>query len=164
MPDVSLRELPLTTLDGTQTSLAELGDGATLVVNVASRCGLTPQYASLERLAAEYAERGLTVLGIPCNQFAGQEPGTADEIQEFCSTSYGVSFPLLEKSDVNGADRHALFDTLSAAPDAEGYSGDVRWNFEKWIIGRDGQVVARFKPKTDPESPEVLAALAAALS
>ena len=160
-PTISLRDLALTGLDGTPTSLAALGDGPTLVVNVASRCGLTPQYTALERLAETYGPRGLSVVGVPCNQFGGQEPGTSEQIQEFCSTSYGVTFPLLAKADVNGADRHPLFDALTEAVDAEGYTGDVRWNFEKWLVGRDGTVLARFKPKTDPEAPEVIEAISA---
>jgi glutathione peroxidase len=162
-PTVSLRDLALTGLDGTPTSLAALGDGPTLIVNVASKCGLTPQYTALERLAETYGPRGLSVVGVPCNQFGGQEPGTAEVIQEFCSTSYGVTFPLLEKVDVNGPDRHPLFDALTDAVDAEGYAGDVRWNFEKWLIGSDGTVLARFKPKTDPEAPEVIEAITSAL-
>jgi glutathione peroxidase len=161
---LSLRDVPLTAIDGTPTSLAALGDGATLLVNVASRCGLTPQYVGLERIAERYAARGLTVVGVPCNQFGEQEPGSAEEITAFCSSTYGVTFPLLEKTDVNGPDRHPLFDTLTEVAGADGYTGDVRWNFEKWVIDADGTVVARFKPKTDPEAPEVLAALDAVLA
>ena len=160
----SLRDLPLTTIDGTPTSLAALGNGPTLVVNVASQCGLTPQYVGLERIAQRYAARGLTVVGVPCNQFGAQEPGSAAEISAFCSETYGVTFPLLEKAQVNGADRHPLFATLTGVEDADGYTGDVRWNFEKWVIAADGTVVARFAPKTDPEAPEVLAALDHALA
>ncbi len=162
-PTVSLRDLGLTGLDGTPTSLAALGDGPTLIVNVASKCGLTPQYTALERLAETYGPRGLSVVGFPCNQFGGQEPGTAEVIREFCSASYGVTFPLLEKADVNGPDRHPLFDALTDAVDAEGYAGEVRWNFEKWLVGSDGTVLARFKPKTDPEAPEVIEAIRCAL-
>ncbi|MBN7300048.1 glutathione peroxidase, partial [Mycobacteroides abscessus] len=113
-------------------------DNAVLVVNVASKCGLTPQYAALEKLASDYADRGLTVLGVPCNQFMGQEPGTAEEIREFCSSTYGVSFPLLEKADVNGDNRHPLYAELIKTADAEGTAGDVQWNFEKFLIARDG--------------------------
>ena len=132
----SVTDIALTTLDGKPTTLAELSDGATLVVNVASKCGLTPQYAALEKLAQDYGDRGLTVVGVPCNQFMGQEPGTADEIQEFCWTTYGVTFPLLEKTDVNGADRHPLYAELTKAADAEGESGDIQWNFEKFLRAR----------------------------
>ncbi|MEU4269703.1 glutathione peroxidase [Streptomyces sp. NPDC026092] len=160
---MSLYDIPLRTLSGDPTSLADYRDQAVLVVNVASKCGLTPQYAGLERLQKEYGERGFTVLGVPCNQFLGQEPGSAEEIQTFCSTSYGVTFPLLEKTDVNGADRHPLYAELTKVADAEGESGDVQWNFEKFLIGRDGQVT-RFRPRTEPEAPEVVAAIEALLS
>ncbi|WP_030166168.1 glutathione peroxidase [Spirillospora albida] len=132
---------------------------AVLIVNVASKCGLTPQYAGLERLQERYAERGFTVLGVPCNQFLGQEPGTPDEIAEFCSATYGVTFPLTEKVEVNGENRHPLYDRLVDAPDAEGHTGDIRWNFEKFLIGPDGAVAARFAPQVEPESAEVIAAI-----
>ncbi|MGB2569666.1 glutathione peroxidase [Micromonospora citrea] len=130
---------------------------ALLVVNVASRCGLTPQYAGLEQLHREYADRGLVVLGVPCNQFAGQEPGTADEIGEFCQVNYGVTFPLTEKVDVNGPARHPLYAALVDTPDAEGHTGDVRWNFEKFLVAPDGTVAARFAPTVTPDSPELRA-------
>src|SRR6195256_4172558 len=146
MTEIPLPDIALTTLDGRPTTLAEVADGAALVVNVASRCGLTPQYTALERLAKDYAERGLTVIGVPCNQFMGQEPGTADEIKTFCSTTYGVQFPLTEKIEVNGNGRHALYQELTPTEDAEGHTGDIRWNFEKFLIGRDGEIVARFSP------------------
>jgi glutathione peroxidase len=136
---------------------------ATLVVNVASKCGLTPQYTGLERLQERYAARGFTVLGVPCNQFAGQEPGTREEIAEFCSATYGVTFPLTEKVDVNGEARHPLYAELVDVPDAEGYTGDIRWNFEKFLIGPSGAVVARFSPKTEPEDETVIAAIEAVL-
>ncbi|MFF7178743.1 redoxin domain-containing protein [Streptomyces sp. NPDC008121] len=160
---MSLYDIPLRTLTGEPISLADYRDQAVLVVNVASKCGLTPQYAGLERLQKEYGERGFTVLGVPCNQFAGQEPGDADEIRTFCSATYGVTFPLLEKTDVNGDGRHALYTELTRVPDAEGEAGDVQWNFEKFLIGRDGQVT-RFRPRTEPDAPEVLAAIEAQLS
>ncbi|WP_419776493.1 glutathione peroxidase [Mycolicibacterium neoaurum] len=160
---VSLHNIPLTMLDGGTATLSELSDGATLVVNVASKCGLTPQYAALERLARDYAARGLTVVGVPCNQFMGQEPGTAEEIQSFCSSTYGVTFPLLAKTDVNGADRHPLYAELTRSADAEGTAGDVQWNFEKFLIGPDGTVVNRFRPRTEPDDPEVLSAIEAVL-
>ena len=136
---------------------------ATLVVNVASRCGLTPQYEGLERLQARFADRGFTVLGVPCNQFGGQEPGSAEQIAEFCSTTYGVSFPLTEKVEVNGEGRHALYDELVEVPDAQGYTGDIRWNFEKFLIDPSGQVAARFAPTAEPESDEVVEAIEAVL-
>ena len=136
---------------------------ATLVVNVASKCGLTPQYNGLERLQEKYAGRGFTVLGVPSNQFGGQEPGSAEEITEFCSATYGVSFPLTEKVDVNGDTRHPLYAELVDVPDADGYRGDIRWNFEKFLIGASGEVVARFGPRIEPEDEKVVAAIEAAL-
>jgi glutathione peroxidase len=149
---VKVREIPVHTLGGAQTTLADLvGDKAMLIVNVASRCGLTPQYGGLVRLQERYGERGFTVVGVPCNQFKGQEPGSAEEIQEFCSTTYGVDFPLLAKIDVNGAARHPLYAELTAVPDTEGTAGDVQWNFEKFLVAPDGTVVARFRPLVDPE-------------
>ncbi|RIT41538.1 glutathione peroxidase [Mycobacteroides abscessus] len=154
-----LASIPLTALDGSALSLADFGDNTVLVVNVASKCGLTPQYTALEKLASDYADRGLTVLGVPCNQFMGQEPGTAEEIREFCSTTYGVSFPLLEKTDVNCDNRHPLYAELIKTADAEGTAGDVQWNFEKFLIARDGSVVNRFRPTTVPDAPEVIAAI-----
>ncbi|WP_454792211.1 glutathione peroxidase [Mycolicibacterium lutetiense] len=160
---MSLNDIPLTTLDGRQTTLAELTTGAALVVNVASKCGLTPQYSALEKLAQDYAGRGLTVVGVPCNQFMGQEPGTAEEIQTFCSATYGVTFPLLAKTDVNGADRHPLYTELTEAADAAGEAGDIQWNFEKFLLAPGGTVANRFRPRTEPDAPEVIAAIEAVL-
>ncbi|TMS53709.1 glutathione peroxidase [Mycobacterium sp. DBP42] len=160
---MSLKDIPLTTLDGKSTTLAELADGAALVVNVASKCGLTPQYSALEKLAQEYAARGLTVVGVPCNQFMGQEPGSAEEIQTFCSTTYGVTFPLLAKADVNGADRHPLYAELAQAADVAGEAGDIQWNFEKFLLTPGGEVANRFRPRTEPDAPEVIAAIEAVL-
>ena len=160
---MSLDDIALTTIDGADTTLAELSSGATLVVNVASKCGLTPQYTALERLAEDYRDRGLTVVGVPCNQFMGQEPGTAEEIQSFCSTTYGVTFPLLAKTDVNGAQRHPLYAELTEAADADGDAGDVQWNFEKFLVAPDGRVVNRFRPRTEPDAPEVINAIEAVL-
>jgi glutathione peroxidase len=159
----SLTEIALTTLDGRATTLAELADGAALVVNVASKCGLTPQYTALEQLAKGYGDRGLTVIGVPCNQFMGQEPGNAEEIQTFCSTNYGVTFPLLAKTDVNGAERHPLYAELTKTPDASGEAGDIQWNFEKFLLAPGGAVVNRFRPRTVPDDPEVIAAIEAVL-
>ncbi|WP_149182929.1 glutathione peroxidase [Streptomyces sp. TRM49041] len=159
---MSLYDIPLHTLSGDPVSLADYRGRAVLVVNVASKCGLTPQYAGLERLQQQYGERGFTVLGVPCNQFAGQEPGSAEEIRTFCSTTYGVSFPLLEKTDVNGAGRHPLYAELTKAADADGAAGDVQWNFEKFLISPEGEVT-RFRPRTEPEAPELLAAIEALL-
>jgi glutathione peroxidase len=163
MSDTPLTDIALTTLDGRPTTLAELADGAALVVNVASKCGLTPQYSALEQLARDYGGRGLTVIGVPCNQFMGQEPGTAEEIQTFCSTTYGVTFPLLAKTDVNGPDRHPLYAELTNVPDGSGEAGDVQWNFEKFLLAPDGQVVRRFRPRTAPDAPEVIDAIEAVL-
>ncbi|MEV7277841.1 glutathione peroxidase [Streptomyces sp. NPDC093111] len=159
---MSLYEIPLKTLAGDPLSLADYRDRAVLVVNVASQCGLTPQYAGLERLQKEYGDRGFTVVGVPCNQFAGQEPGSAEEIGTFCSATYGVTFPLLEKTEVNGAGRHPLYAELTKVADAEGEAGDVQWNFEKFLIGRDG-AVTRFRPRTEPDAPEIVAAIEAQL-
>ena len=160
----SLHDVPVTTLAGEPTTLGAFAGQTLLVVNVASKCGSTPQYAGLERLQQTYGERGFSVIGVPSNQFAGQEPGTAEEIQEFCSTTYGVSFPLLEKTDVNGPDRHPLYEALTATPDAAGEAGDVRWNFEKFLVSAEGEVVGRFRTKIEPESDEVVAAIEAQLS
>jgi glutathione peroxidase len=159
-----LLDLPLTTLDGEPTTLGGLTAGrAALVVNVASRCGLTPQYGALESLQKEYADQGFTVIGVPCNQFMGQEPGTAEEIAEFCSATYGVTFPMTEKVDVNGEDAHPLFQRLTASPDATGAAGDVQWNFEKFLLSPAGEVAGRFRPKTQPDSAEVRTAIEAVL-
>ncbi|MFJ8083583.1 glutathione peroxidase [Streptomyces sp. NPDC096205] len=150
-------------LTGGDADLGSYLGKVVLFVNVASKCGLTPQYTGLEKLQEEYAERGFTVVGVPCNQFLGQEPGSAEEIAEFCSATYGVTFPMTEKVEVNGEGRHPLYERLAGFADAEGYSGDIRWNFEKFLVGRDGQVVARFSPQTEPESDEIVAALERAL-
>ncbi|MGW0700012.1 glutathione peroxidase [Streptomyces sp. NPDC002867] len=155
---MSLFDIPLRTLTGEPTSLADHRGKAVLVVNVASRCGLTPQYEGLERLQKTYGDRGLTVLGVPCNQFAGQEPGNAEEIGAFCSATYGVTFPLLEKTEVNGEGRHPLYAELTKTADAAGEAGDVQWNFEKFLISPQGEVT-RFRPRTEPESAEVVAAI-----
>ncbi|MFI8349866.1 glutathione peroxidase [Streptomyces sp. NPDC085596] len=150
-------------LQGGSAELSRYAGQAVLVVNVASKCGLTPQYTGLERLQERFGGRGFTVLGVPCNQFMGQEPGSAEEIAEFCSATYGVTFPLTEKVDVNGDARHPLYDRLTGFADAGGHTGDIRWNFEKFLIGRDGQIVARFAPQTEPDSAEVTTAIEAQL-
>ncbi|WP_416382363.1 glutathione peroxidase [Nocardia transvalensis] len=160
----NLREIPLRTLDEKPTTLAELaGEKVVLLVNVASKCGLTYQYAGLVELQQTYGPRGFTVIGFPCNQFKGQEPGTAEEIAEFCSATYGVDFPLLAKNDVNGENRHPLYTELTRAADVEGAAGDIQWNFEKFLIGRDGTVLGRFRPRTEPKDPAVKDAIEAAL-
>lgn len=153
----------ISSLSGTPNVLSSLEGKVVLVVNVASKCGLTPQYEQLEQLQKKYADRGFSVLGIPCNQFLGQEPGNADEIQTFCSTTYGVTFPLTEKVEVNGENRHPLYAELTTVADAEGVDGDIRWNFEKFLVARNGDVVARFHPKTSPDAPEVIGAIESAL-
>ena len=158
----NIKSIPVTALDGSPLDLASF-DGPLLVVNVASKCGLTPQYTKLEELAKGYGSRGLTVVGMPCNQFMGQEPGTAEEIATFCSTTYGVTFPLLEKADVNGDDRHPLYAALTETADAAGEAGDVQWNFEKFLLAPGGKVVNRFRPRTEPDAPEVVAAIEAVL-
>ncbi len=163
--DITIAPLAASTAVPADTqNLAPRAGTTTLVVNVASKCGLTPQYEGLERLQALYAERNFTVLGVPCNQFGGQEPGTSEEIAEFCSATYGVSFPLTEKVDVNGADRHPLYAELVSFPDTSGYTGDIRWNFEKFLVAPTGELVARFDPQTVPEDPAVIAAIDATLS
>jgi glutathione peroxidase len=150
-------------LTQTGANLAPQPGVATLVVNVASRCGLTPQYTALEQLQERYAGRGFTVLGVPCNQFGGQEPGSDAEIAEFCSSTYGVTFPMTEKVEVNGSGRHPLYDELVTVRDTEGYTGDIRWNFEKFLIAPDGRVAARFDPRTEPDDPRVVSAIEAVL-
>ena len=160
---MTIYDLPVHTLSGEASSLAPFAGKPTLIVNVASKCGLTPQYAGLEELHEKYADRGFSVVGFPCNQFLEQEPGTAEEIQTFCSTTYGVTFPLFEKIDVNGEDRHPIFEELTKSTDAEGYTGDVRWNFEKFLLGADGSV-QRFAPLVTPEDPILVAAIEASLN
>ena len=159
---MSIFEHPIKTLDGEPSSLAGREGQALLLVNVASRCGLTPQYSGLEELHETYGERGFSVLGFPCNQFGGQEPGTAEEIATFCSTSYGVSFPMFEKIEVNGPGRHPIYEELTAVADAEGHDGDIRWNFEKFLVDPQGGVT-RFSPMVAPDDPQLVAAIEAAL-
>ena len=162
---MSLRDVPIARLDGTPATFGDLaGERATLVVNVASRCGLTPQYSGLEQLHEKYADRGFAVVGVPCNQFAGQEPGSSEEIAEFCSATYGVTFPMTEKVDVNGDDRHPLFRQLAEAPNEKGRVNDVEWNFEKFLVSADGEVVARFRPGLEPDDDRVVAAIEAQLA
>jgi glutathione peroxidase len=158
-----LIDIQLTALDGQSLDPAELRDRTVLVVNVASRCGFTPQYEALERLQQRYGETGFTVLGVPCNQFAGQEPGTGEEIREFCSTTYGTTFPMTEKIDVNGRRRHPLFDWLTRTADSDGLAGEVEWNFEKFLIAPSGETVGRFRSHVAPDSDELTAAIEAVL-
>ena len=156
---MTIYDIPVKTLSGADSSLGALAGKTLLVVNVASKCGLTPQYTALEALHSRLADRGFSVVGFPCNQFMGQEPGTAEEIEEFCSMTYGVTFPMFEKIEVNGEGRHPIYDELTSAADASGEAGDVQWNFEKFLLSPDGSVVARFRPRTLPDDPEVLAAI-----
>jgi glutathione peroxidase len=172
---VTILDIPVKTLAGQDSSLGavaspgpdspgpSLPNRALLVVNVASKCGLTPQYTALEKLHEQFASRGFAVVGFPCNQFGGQEPGTAEEITEFCSATYGVTFPMFEKIEVNGPGRHPIYASLIETPDADGEAGDIQWNFEKFLVRPDGTVAARFRPRTTPDSPEVLAAIKANL-
>jgi glutathione peroxidase len=162
---MSIYDVPIHTLAGDEANLHDYQDQTVLLVNVASKCGLTPQYTGLERMHEKYKDRGFTVLGVPCNQFGGQEPGSPGEIQEFCSTTYGVTFPMTEKVDVNGDDRHDLYKQLVDVPDnGDGHTGDIRWNFEKFVIAPGGQIVARFNPMIDPEAPEVVETIEKALT
>ena len=161
---MSVYDIPINSLDGDPGVLASQQGNVVLIVNVASQCGLTPQYEGLEKLHEQYATQGFSVVGIPCNQFGAQEPGTPDEIMTFCSTTYGVTFPLTEKVEVNGDNRHALYDALTPVADAEDHSGDIRWNFEKFLIGRDGEVIARFSPLVVPEDENLVGAIGKAVS
>jgi glutathione peroxidase len=156
-------DIKIKTLKGQDTTLAAFQGKALMLVNVASKCGLTPQYETLEALQKKYAPRGFTVVGFPCNQFGGQEPGTAEEIQQFCATTYGVTFPMMEKIEVNGTGRHPIYQALTQIADASGHQGDIRWNFEKFVVSADGTRVTRFSPKTTPDDPTVIAAVEAAL-
>lgn len=159
----SLREIPFTTADGEEATLGDFGDKAILIVNVASKCGLTPQYEQLEALQKQYGERGLQVIGFPCNQFMGQEPGSMEEILDYCAVTWGISFPIMEKVRVNGSHAAPLFKALKKAPNAERAKGPVMWNFEKFLVTRDG-AVHRFRPQTKPDEPEVIAAIEGALA
>ena len=156
---MALYDIPLNRLDGTPATLEEYRGKALLLVNVASKCGLTPQYEALEKLHEDLSPRGFAVLGFPSNQFGGQEPGTNEEIAEFCSATYGVSFPMFDKTEVNGPGRHPVYDELTAVADDSGEAGDVQWNFEKFLVAPDGRVVRRFRPRTLPDAPEVVAAI-----
>lgn len=160
---MSIFEHPVNTLSGEQTSLATFENAPTLIVNVASRCGLTPQYTGLEELQQRYADRGFNVVGFPCNQFGAQEPGSADEIATFCSTNYGVTFPMMEKVEVSGDNRHPIYTELTETADADGHTGDIRWNFEKFLVGKDG-TIRRFSPTIAPDDPALVRAIEADLA
>ena len=157
---MAVHDISVNTLSGKPSSIGEHAGKALLIVNVASKCGLTPQYTALQEVYDRYAERGFEVLGFPCNQFGGQEPGSAGEIEEFCSVNYGVTFPLFEKIDVNGDNKDPLYAELEETPDvADGHTGDIRWNFEKFLVSPDGKVVARFRPQISPEDPALVSAI-----
>ena len=160
---MTIWDAPIHTLAGAPSKLADFRGKALLLVNVASKCGLTPQYTGLEALHEKLAPRGFSVIGFPCNQFGGQEPGSAEQIQTFCSTTYGVTFPMTEKIDVNGAGRHAIYRELTQVADAGGHTGDIRWNFEKFVVSADGSKITRFDPRTAPDDPALVAAIEAGL-
>jgi len=159
----SVHHLTVRSITGDPVGLSDFAGRVLLVVNVASRCAFTPQYAGLQRLQERFEGRGLTVLGFPCNQFLFQGPGNAGQIESFCSVTYGVTFPLFEKIKVRGSNRHPLYDLLSSEPDDTGRAGEVKWNFEKFVIGPDGRPRRRFRSRTEPESPEILDAIEALL-
>ncbi len=161
---MALYDIPIHTLQGDDAKLSDYAGKTLLLVNVASKCGLTPQYEGLERLQKTYGDRGFSVIGFPCNQFMGQEPGTAEEIAQFCSATYGVTFPLMEKIEVNGDGRHPVYDELTQKQDAEGKAGDITWNFEKFLVSPRGDVVARYRPQVEPEDPAILGDIEAQLT
>lgn len=163
MTDPAVRSIPFIDADGAEKTIDDLGADVVLVVNVASKCGLTPQYEQLEELQRLYGDRGFSVVGFPCNQFFGQEPGSVDQILEFCSTTYGVTFPINDKVKVNGKNASDLYKTLKETPDAGGKAGRVEWNFEKFLVMPDGEVI-RFRPKQKPNDPEIVGAIEAALT
>ena len=160
---MTISQISINSLSGEPSSLGDYAGKALLLVNVASKCGLTPQYEQLEEIQQRFGAQGFSVLGFPCNQFMAQEPGSPEEIQSFCSTTYGVTFPLFEKIDVNGDERHPLYDELTKTADAEGEAGDITWNFEKFLVSPEGEVLARFRPQTSPDAPEIIAAIEAVL-
>ena len=153
---MALYDIPIHTLQGADAQLGDYAGKTLLLVNVASKCGLTPQYEGLERLQKSYADRGFSVIGFPCNQFMGQEPGTAEEIEQFCSTTYGVTFPLMEKIEVNGEGRHPIYTELTETPAAAGNAGDITWNFEKFLVSPKGDILARYRPQVEPEDAAVV--------
>jgi glutathione peroxidase len=161
---VSLYDIPVTTIDGKPSTLGEHAGEVMLVVNVASKCGFTPQYEGLQALYEKYNDKGFTVMGFPCNQFLFQEKGSEEEIAQFCSATYGVSFPMFAKLKVKGKEQHPLYAELTQATDANGKSGNVKWNFEKFLVNREGEVVGRFRSKVKPDDPEVVGAIESALA
>jgi glutathione peroxidase len=161
---MALYDIPIHTLQGDDAKLGDYKGKTLLLVNVASKCGLTPQYEGLERLQKTYGDRGFSVIGFPSNQFMGQEPGTPEEIAQFCSATYGVTFPLMEKIDVNGDERHPIYAELTEKEDAEGKAGDITWNFEKFLVSPKGDIVARYRPQVEPEDPTVVSDIEAQLT
>ena len=161
---MALYDIPIHTLQGDDAKLGDYKGKTLLLVNVASKCGLTPQYEGLERLQKTYGDRGFSVIGFPSNQFMGQEPGTPEEIAQFCSATYGVTFPLMEKIDVNGEERHPIYAELTEKQDAEGKAGDITWNFEKFLVSPKGDIVARYRPQVEPEDPTIIADIEAQLT
>jgi glutathione peroxidase len=161
---MALYDIPIHTLQGADAKLGDYAGQTLLLVNVASKCGLTPQYEGLERLQKKYADKDFSVIGFPSNQFMGQEPGTAEEIEKFCSTTYGVTFPLMEKIEVNGEGRHPIYRELTATPDAEGQAGDITWNFEKFLVSPKGEIVGRYRPQVEPEDPSIVSDIEAQLT
>jgi glutathione peroxidase len=161
---MALYDIPIHTLQGDDAKLGDYKGKTLLLVNVASKCGLTPQYEGLERLQKTYGDRGFSVIGFPSNQFMGQEPGTPEEIAQFCSATYGVTFPLMEKIDVNGEERHPIYAELTEKEDAEGKAGDITWNFEKFLVSPQGDVVARYRPQVEPEDAAVVGDIEALLT
>jgi glutathione peroxidase len=161
---MALYDIPIHTLQGDDTTLGDYAGKTLLLVNVASKCGLTPQYEGLERLQKTYGDKGFSVIGFPCNQFMGQEPGTSEEIAQFCSATYGVTFPLMEKIEVNGEGRHPIYAELTEKADAEGNAGDITWNFEKFLVAPSGQIVARYRPQVEPEDPAIVGDIEAQLA
>jgi glutathione peroxidase len=161
---MDLYDIPIHTLQGDDAKLGDYAGKTLLLVNVASKCGLTPQYEGLEHLQKTYGDRGFMVIGFPCNQFMGQEPGTSEEIAQFCSTTYGVTFPLMEKIEVNGEGRHAIYSELTEQEDAEGKAGDITWNFEKFLVSPQGDIVARYRPQVEPEDPAIVSDIEAQLA
>jgi glutathione peroxidase len=161
---MALYDIPIHTLQGDDAKLSDYAGKTLLLVNVASKCGLTPQYEGLERLQKTYGDEGFSVIGFPCNQFMGQEPGTSDEIAQFCSATYGVTFPLMEKIEVNGEGRHPIYSELTAKTDAEGNAGDITWNFEKFLVSPAGEIVARYRPQVEPEDAAIVGDIEAQLA
>jgi glutathione peroxidase len=160
---MALYDIPIHSLQGADTSLGDYAGKTLLLVNVASKCGLTPQYEGLERLQKKYGDRGFSVIGFPSNQFMGQEPGSAEEIAQFCSATYGVTFPMMEKIDVNGDERHPIYAELTEKADAEGVAGDITWNFEKFLVSPQGDIVARYRPQVEPEDATIVSDIEAQL-